>query len=129
MASELTRRFMEALQGAERTGDIGPLVELFSEDAELSNLGGTEPTHGKAGAVRFWRDYLGVFRRIRSEFTLVLEGDGAVALEWVSEGGLPGGHPIRYAGISVLEMHGGRIRRFRAYYDPAAFTTAGEPVM
>jgi ketosteroid isomerase-like protein len=129
MASELTRRFMEALQEAERTGDIDPLVELFADDAELSDLGGTEPCHGKAGAVRFWRDYLGVFQQIHSTFTLVLEGDGATALEWVSEGDLPGGHPIRYAGVSALETHGGRIRKFRAYYDPTAFTTPGAPVM
>ena len=45
MASEVTRRFMEALQDAERTGDVGPLVGLFADDAELSNLAGAEPGH------------------------------------------------------------------------------------
>jgi ketosteroid isomerase-like protein len=129
MASELTRRFMEALQGAEQTGDIGPLVALFADDAELSNLGGTEPSRVPAGASHFWRAYLDVFQDIRSTFTLVVEGDGAAALEWVSEGDLPGGRPIRYAGVSLLEIGDGRIRRFRAYYDPAAFTAMAAPAL
>jgi ketosteroid isomerase-like protein len=115
MASELTGRFMEALQGAERTGDIGPLVGLFADDAELSNLGGTGPSRGRQGAERFWRDYLAVFDRIRSTFTRVIESDGAAALEWVSEGTLSGGRPIRYPGVSLLEIADGRVRQFRAY--------------
>lgn len=129
MPSELTRHFIQALQGAERTGDIGPLVALFADDATLSNLGGTEPCHGQPGAARFWREYLGVFRSIQSSFGLILEGDAAAALEWTSEGDLPGGHPIRYSGVSVLEMRDGRIHRFRAYYDPSAFIATGGPVM
>jgi ketosteroid isomerase-like protein len=133
MASELARRFMDALQGAERTGDVGPLADLFADDAELSNLGGTEPSRGREGAIHFWRAYLGVFERIGSTFTLVLEGDDAAALEWVSDGELAAGGPIHYAGVSLLEMGDGRVRRFRTYYNPAAFVapavpeTAGSP--
>lgn len=62
------------------------------------------------GAARLWRDFLGVFQRIRSTLTLVIEQDGAAALEWVSKGDLPGGRPIRYAGVSLLGMRDGRIR-------------------
>ena len=39
MDGDVARRFMEALQGAERTGEVGPLVEMFADDAELSKRG------------------------------------------------------------------------------------------
>lgn len=127
MDGDVARRFMEALQGAERTGEVGPLVELFADDAELSKLAGVEPRRGREGAIQFWRDYLGAFEQIRSTFSLVVEGAGAVALEWVSEGALPGGRPIRYAGVSLLEFDDGRVRRFRTYYDSAAFVSPATP--
>ena len=52
MASDVVRRFMEALQAAERTGEVGPLVGLFADDAELSRLGEAEPARGREGAGR-----------------------------------------------------------------------------
>jgi ketosteroid isomerase-like protein len=127
MSGDVVRRFMEALQGAERTGEVGPLVELFAEDAELSRLGVAEPDRGREGASRFWRDYLGAFAHVRSTFGLIVEGEWAAALEWTSEGTLPGGRPIGYAGVSLLEFEGGRVRRFRTYYDTAAFVSPSTP--
>src|SRR5918997_2164472 len=123
MDGDVARRFMEPLQGAERTGEVGPLVEMFADDAELSKLGDARLARGREGASRFWRDYLGAFAHIRSTFTLVVEGAGAAALEWTSEGDLPGGQPIRYSGVSLLEFDGGRVLRFRTYYDSAAFVS------
>jgi hypothetical protein len=39
----------------------------------------------------------------------------------LATGLLPGGAPIEYYGVSLLEFDGSRIGRFRAYYDSAAF--------
>jgi ketosteroid isomerase-like protein len=121
MAGRFAEDFMRRLRAAEASRDAGPLVEVFADDAELSNLARQEPARGRAGAEEFWRDYLSAFKTIRSEFTHTIEGDGGTLLEWESSGELPNGSPIRYRGVSVLEVAGDRVKRFRTYYDSAAF--------
>lgn len=124
MASPIANEFTSRLQEAERSGIGDRLAELFADDAELSNLVRHEPARGGDGARRFWGDYLKAFAKVRSRFTNVIEADGSVVLEWVSEGSLPDGSPLSYRGVSVLEVAGDRVRRFRTYYDTAAFVTA-----
>lgn len=125
MTSEIAERFMHTLQQIEETGDVEPLVTMFSEDAELSNLAMAEPLRGKEGARQFWQKYLSVFELIHSKFTNVTEGDNTAALEWVSQGALSSGESIHYRGVSVIETDGGRVRCFRTYYDSAAFLPPG----
>lgn len=125
MTSEIASRFMQTLQQIEDTGDVEPLVAMFTEDAELSNLATTEPLHGRDGARRFWQKYLSVFDRVHSKFTNVVEGDDTAVLEWTSEGALSTGESINYPGISLLEIDNGLVRRFRTYYDSAAFLPQG----
>lgn len=124
MASETAELFMQTLQQIEETGDVEPLVAMFTEDAELSNLAMTEPLQGRDGTRRFWQKYLSVFERIHSKFTNVVEGDSTIVLEWLSSG-VSAGEPINYQGISVLEMDNGQVRRFRTYYDSAVFLPQG----
>jgi len=120
MATDGARQFMQTLQEAERSGDVGPLAALFAPDAELSNLARPDPHRGVDETHAFWADYLGFFGQIRSTFTHVLESHDGVVLEWVSDGTLRAGSPVSYRGVSVLEMKGGLVRRFRTYYDSAA---------
>ena len=42
-------------------------------------------------------------------------------LEWKSRGVLRGDRPIDYAGVSVLELKGGKVRRFRTSFDARPF--------
>ena len=125
MTSELADRFMQTLQQIEDSGDVEPLVALFTEDAELNNLAMAEPLKGQDGARRFWQKYLSVFERIHSKFHNVIEGDRTIVLEWNSEGALSTGEAINYQGISVLETDNGQVHRFRTYYDSAAFLPQG----
>jgi len=125
MSSETAERFMAALQQAEQRKDASPLVEFFGDDAELSNLAHRQQKHGREGAREFWEGYLAVFDRVSSEFTNVVVSDTGAALEWVARGTLAGGAPIDYEGVSVLETADGRVRRFKTYYDTAAFVAAG----
>jgi ketosteroid isomerase-like protein len=121
MASQLAEDFMHAVQEAERTGDVNRLVEMFADDAELMNIALREPCRGREGARRFWDDYLKVFDRVASNFTRVTEGDGTAVMEWEAEGALRQGRPIRYCGVSIIEAEGGRVKKFRSYYDSAQF--------
>lgn len=125
MASEIAERFMHTLQQIEDTGDVEPLIGMFTEDVELTSLALTEPLKGRDGARSFWNKYLSVFERIHSEFTHVIEGDNTVVLEWISQGTLSTDEPLSYRGVSVLETDNGLVRRFRTYYDSAVFLPQG----
>lgn len=116
---------MHTLQQIEETGDVEPLVTMFSEDAELSNLAMVEPLRGQEGARHFWQKYLSVFDLIHSKFTNVTEGGNTAVLEWVSQGALSTGASIHYRGVSVIETDSGRVHCFRTYYDSAAFLPQG----
>ena len=115
----LAERFMQTLQQFEADGKVDPLVALFADDADAANL--THKEQGRDGVRKFWEDYRGAFREVRSAFKAVIAGDGGAALEWESEGALPTGAPIRYRGVSLLEFAGDKVKRFRTYYDSAAF--------
>lgn len=115
--------FMTALVQVESAHALQLMVDLFTDDAELSNLGRPLEAKGRVGAWRFWEGYLAQFRDIHSKVTRVIEADDAAALEWRAVGQLPNGHPIRYTGVTVLTLNAGKIRRFRSYYDSAAFLT------
>ncbi|MBD1823805.1 nuclear transport factor 2 family protein [Cyanobacteria bacterium FACHB-DQ100] len=116
---------MQSLQQAEATKTVDSLVELFAENADLSNLAMHEPIRGKEAIRQFWQNYLSVFEQIRSHFTHTSEGSGTIALEWTSEGTLSSGEPIRYRGVSILETQAGQVQHFRTYYDSAAFLPQG----
>ena len=121
----LADEFMRALHLFERTGELGPLVALFREDAEVVNLGRTEPARGPEAIDGFWRDHLALFRTIRTEFVHVIEGQTGSVLEWVSRGARVNGEPVEYKGVTVLEVEGDRIRRCRTYYDSAVLMSGG----
>ena len=110
--------FIDALAALEQHGDLGPIVALHADDAELSNPNEPTPLRGREGAERFWRAYRGAFGEIRSEFRHVLEDGDAALLEWTSTGRLASGAALRYDGVTSLEWAGDRVRRFRAYFDP-----------
>lgn len=125
MASKTTEKFIEVLQEAEKTNNLDPLVAIFTEDAEITNLATPKPLRGREGARQFWQKYLSVFNNIRSRFTHVVESDGTAVLEWNSQGDLSSGEPIDYRGVTVLETNNGQVQRFRTYYDSAAFLPQG----
>ncbi|MEZ6089755.1 MAG: nuclear transport factor 2 family protein [Pirellulaceae bacterium] len=119
MTQNIASQFAKRLQKVEQTGDVQPLVEMFADNAELTNLGLQEPMQGEAGAERFWQMYLDQFDKIESQFSNVREDDSQALLEWESQGTLPGGAPIAYRGVSIFDVQDEKIVNFRTYYDSA----------
>lgn len=111
-------RFVAALHALEESGDVEGIVSLFDETAEISNPNDLVPHRGAEGARRFWRAYRDSFEEIHSDFSRIVEREGTAMLEWTSTGRIHG-HPVTYAGVSVVEMADGRVKRFRAYFDPS----------
>jgi ketosteroid isomerase-like protein len=114
-------RFVRALERAERERKVEPLLEVFSDEAEVWSVGKASAGRGPEAVRRFWREYLDAFERVESRFKDVIAQDGHVALEWHSDGVLPGGKPIAYDGVSLIELEGDQVVRFRTYFDPRLF--------
>ncbi len=113
-------RFIQALEALETQKALEPLAGLFCEDCEISNLMAHTPYQGRVGARRFWTEYLHAFESVRSRFIHRTDHEDLVTLEWISEGKLRNGERFEYQGVTLLGIEGGRVKRFRAYYDSAA---------
>ena len=120
MSDQLARRFIDALGRLESGRDVEPFVATFADDSEVGNVLAPERFPGHAGAWRFWTEYREAFADVRWSFRNVVAADARAALEWTTAGTGPSGEPFRYDGVSILEVEGDRIARFRAYFDPAS---------
>lgn len=121
MSEQLAEKFVEALGRLEAAGELEPLVSLFAEECEVGNVVSPEKFRGREGAREFWgAKYRDTFGEVRSTFRNVFAAANRAALEWTTEGTASDGRPVRYDGVSILETEGGRITRFRAYFDAGA---------
>ena len=121
-SATLTKAFVDALEVLERDRDVTLMTALFDRDATLANL--TVEERGEAAPARFWERYLDQFANIRSEFSRIIEGEGATALAWRSRGALKDGRPVDYLGVSILTARDGKIAGFQRIYDGSAFVRA-----
>lgn len=120
MSEQIARRFIDALGQLESGRDTDAIVATFADDCEVGNVLAPERFHGHDGARKFWTEYREAFADVRSSFRNVVAADGRAALEWTTEGTSAAGEPFRYDGVSILEVEGDRVTRFRAYFDPAS---------
>ena len=120
MSMERAQRFMDALGKLEESGDAEPLLALFSDDAQVSNLASPRVFSGREGAKVFWREYKATLKQVRSTFRNVIAAGDRTALEWETQGTANNGAAVAYEGVSILEWDGDRISRFFAYFDPHA---------
>ena len=118
MAMERAQRFVDALAKLEENGDVEPLLELFSDDAQVSNVASPRVFSGKDGARQFWTEYKGTLGQVKSTFRNMIESGDRVALEWESNGTAHNGAAVNYEGVSIIEWDGEHISRFYAYFDP-----------
>jgi ketosteroid isomerase-like protein len=118
MARERAQRFVDALAMLEERGELEPLVSLFGEDAQVSNVASRQMFSGRDGARQFWTEYKGMLARVKSTFRNMIESGDRVALEWETQGTAHNGAAVSYEGVSIIEWDGDQIRRFCAYFDP-----------
>ena len=118
MAMERAQRFVDALTKLEQSGELEPLLALFAEDAQVSNVASTRVFTGLEGARQFWTEYKGVLARVKSTFRNMIESGDRVALEWETQGTAQNGSAVNYEGVSIIEWRDDRIIRFYSYFDP-----------
>lgn len=123
ISDDRARRFVAELRRFEQDGDPGALAGLFAGDATVQRL---DARGERTDVEAFWREYRGQFEELSTTFTDAVEGDDQVALEWTTAGTQPGGRPIHYRGVTVLDFKGDAVAALRTYYDTAAFTPGHE---
>jgi ketosteroid isomerase-like protein len=120
MAANIAEQFIEALRGTEAERDVETMVALYAEESEVGNVNAPEKFTGPTGAREFWTKYRDTFGQVRSTFRNRIVNETSAALEWTTAGTTANGAPFNYEGVSIIEIEGDRITRFRAYFDPEA---------
>ena len=119
MFKEVADNFVEALRKLEEDREVEALVEIHTEDCEVGSVSVPGTFRGHEGLREFWTSYRSTFGEMRSEFRNVFATEEGAALEWTTEG-TSNGDSVSYAGVSILEVEGGKVRRFMAYFDTRA---------
>ena len=119
MSTSLADRFIDSLNKLENSRDAEQMANLFTSEAEVGNVIAPEKFHGVEGAREFWTKYRETFETIRSTFRNKIVDNGRIALEWNTEAASEG-KTVQYSGVSIIEVEGDKISRFRAYFDAAA---------
>jgi hypothetical protein len=121
LSKEVADRFVEALHKLDEDRDVEPLVEIHTEDCEVGNVSVPQAFEGHEGLREFWSGYRKTFGEMKSTFRNVFATEDRAALEWTTEG-TSDGDQVSYDGVSILEIEGGKVRRFKAYIDPRDLT-------
>ena len=121
MSQQVADDFVEALRKLEEDRDVEPLVEIHADDCEVGNVSVSETFRGHEGLRGLWTEYRKTFGEMKSTFRNVFATEQGAALEWTTEG-TSNGNTVIYDGVSILEIDGGKVHRFIAYFDPRALT-------
>jgi len=115
--AQTAEQFIEALGKLEESRDVEAIVGLYAEGSETGNIIAPEKYEGRDGARQFWTIYRETFGEVKSTFRNRIITDDRAALEWTTEGTSANGATVKYDGVSILEIEGNQITRFRAYFN------------
>lgn len=120
MSQEMGQKFADALHKLEDERDLETIVAMYAENCEVGNVVAPEKYQGLEGARKFWTIYRDTFGEVHSEFRNIFGGDNRAVLEWTTSGTSETGGDFSYDGVSILELEGDKVSRFRAYFDASA---------
>ena len=121
MSQQVADDFVETLRKLKEDRDVEGLVAIHTEDCEVGNVSVSETFRGHEGLREFWTEYRKTFDEMKSTFRNVFATEDGAALEWTTEG-TSNGDTVSYDGVSILEIEGGRVRRFIAYFNTPNLT-------
>ncbi len=117
MAQDTAKKFIEALHKLEDERDLETIAALFADGADVANVI-TEDNEKQTDAREFWKSYRDNFGEAKSAFRNEIITENRAALEWTTTGTSSEGNEFEYDGVSILEIEGDKITRFRAFFDP-----------
>jgi sugar (pentulose or hexulose) kinase len=92
------------------------LVAIHTDDCEMDNVSVPDTFRGHEGLREFWTSSCSTFGEMRSEFRNVFATEEGAALQWTTQG-TSNAEDASYDGVSILEIVGGKVRRFMAYFN------------
>lgn len=117
MGQDTAKKFVDALHKLEANRDLDTIASLFADEADVANVI-TEDNDKRQTAREFWSNYRDNFGEVESTFRSEIITETRAALEWNTTGTSHEGKEFEYDGVSILEIDGDKITRFRAYFDP-----------
>ena len=101
-------------------GDLDAYLALWAEDMTFQSPLHAEPLRGRAAFADLVRRSFVFSRPLAFDFTHIAVAGDMVLAEWrIAVEHRDGGRRIEWWGMSVAEVQGGRIRRWREYWNPA----------
>lgn len=95
-------------------------VEIFAKDAVINDPVGDPPKKAHDDAEKFFGLLSMVFEKLQlSQDQVFVAGNGA-AVKWTMQGWGKNGKQGMTEGISVFEIHDGKIQQVSSYWDEAA---------
>ena len=116
---EATRLF-EQRRDAWLREDLDAYLALWAEDMTFQSPMHAEPLRGRTAFAGLVRRSLDFARPLAFDFAHIAVAGDVVLAEWrIAVERRAGGRRIEWWGMSVAEVQGGRIRRWREYWNPA----------
>ena len=112
--------------------DFDRYAGMFTDDAEITIVGAGETFRGREGALRFAQMWADAFPDGRVQIDRVIADGDTIAVEHTGRGTHTGtlagpageipatGRQVTLQLCDVHELEGGKIRRFRTYFDTAS---------
>lgn len=101
-------------------GDLGAYLDLWSEDMTFQSPVHAEPLRGKQAFADLVRQSFTFSRPLRLDFAHLAVNGAIVLAEWtIAIERRDTGRTMAWRGMSVCEIHDGKIRAWREYWNPA----------
>jgi limonene-1,2-epoxide hydrolase len=101
-------------------GDLDAYLALWADNMTFQSPVHAEPLHGRAAFADLVRHSFAFARPVAFDFAHVAVVGDVVLAEWrIAIERREGGRRIEWWGMSVAEVRGGLIRRWREYWNPA----------
>ena len=102
--------------------DPAELIRYFAEDGVYHNMP-LAPVSGRAAVEQLIRGFIGTWSEAKFELLTVVSAGGTVIAERVDRI-RAGGKSVDLPCVGVFELEGGRIKRWRDYFDLATYQRA-----
>jgi len=114
---------VDALIEANEQRDVDALCALLTDDVEYENVG-MGVCHGPDEVRALLGPFFAGAERVAWDVLAQLEHDGTVMNERVDHFYLPGGKQVDVRVAGYFEVVGGKVRRWRDYFDTGALLSA-----
>ena len=114
---------VDALIEANEQRDVDALCALLTDDVEYENVG-MGVCHGPDEVRALLGPFFAGAERVAWDVLAQLEQDGTVMNERVDHFYLPGGKQVDVRVAGYFEVVGGKVRRWRDYFDTGALLSA-----